>query len=281
MAAAGSKFGACVTEDGSVWTWGSNLFGQLGVRTHDIAGFSVPQHLSPHHFGKSRAAMVACGRDFTLILPEAGHVWTSGCIHWGLLGHNDAATLPKKHTFQQIDAACFGNIAVKMVAAGAAHCIAACASVDTRHAVWTWGRNDSGQLGHGTYDEVALPTLVANTAFGDGVVETIYAGFDYTMVVTCIGELFSCGNGSGGELGHGSTESYNTFQRVGGPYSALFGPRGGRSVACGAMYTIILAKDNAVWSCGNGSAPSLGTTDEQGPDILVPTLLPRVLVHNS
>ena len=281
MAAAGSKFGACVTEDGSVWTWGCNLFGQLGVRTYDIAGFCVPQHLPPHHFGKSRAAMVACGLDFTLILSEAGHVWTSGRNHSGVLGHNDAAISPEKHTFQQIDAAYFGNIAVTMVAVGASHCIAACASVDNRHAVFTWGRNDSGQLGNGSYDEVAVPKLVANTAFGDGVVETVYAGFDYTMVVTCIGELFACGNGSSGELGLGSTESYNTFQRVGGPSSALFGPRGVRSVACGAMHTIILAKDNAVWSCGNASAPSLGTTDEQGPDILVPTLFPGFLLHNS
>jgi alpha-tubulin suppressor-like RCC1 family protein len=280
MAAAGCKFGACVTEDGSVWTWGSNLYGQLGVGTYDIAGVPVPQHHSPLHFGKSRAAMVACGHDFTLILSEAGHVWTSGSNQWGVLGHNDAATFHKRHTFQQIDAACFGNVAVKMIAAGAEHCIAACACVDTRHRVWTWGRNDRGQLGQGTYKDVAVPTLVANTAFGDSVVESVHAGYDYTMVVTCIGELFSCGNGCSGELGLGSTDSYDSFQRVGGPFSALFGPRGVRTVACGTMHTIILARDNAVWSCGNGSAPCLGTTDEQGLDILHPTLLPRGLVHN-
>jgi len=278
MAAAGSKFAACVTEDGSVWTWGSNLYGQLAVHTYDMAGLSVPQHIAPRHFGKSRAAMVACGSDFTLVLTEAGQVWTSGSNSCGVLGHNDAANCRKKHTLTQFDAKYFGNVAVKMVAAGAAHCIAA--SGDAHRAVWTWGQNICGQLGLGTMDDAPVPVMVSNTAFGDGVVETVHACYDYTMVVTGIGELFSCGNGSGGELGLGNLLSYSSFQQVGGPNGILFGPRGVRTVVCSAMHTLILARNKTVWSCGNGSAPCLGTTDEHGPDILRPTQIPRVLMHN-
>ena len=96
MAAADSKFAACVTEDGSVWTWGSNLYRQLVVHTYDIPRLSVPQHISPLHFAKSRAAMVAFGHDFTLVLTEAGHVWTSGSNSWGVLGHNDTTTSRSK-----------------------------------------------------------------------------------------------------------------------------------------------------------------------------------------
>ena len=67
---------------------------------------------------------------------------------------------------------------------------------------------------------------------------------------------------------------------MGGQNSSLFGLRGVRTVACGSMHTIMLPKDNALWSCGKGSAPGLGTTDGQAPDSLYPTLVDRTLFHN-
>jgi len=278
MAAAGNKFGSCITDDGSVWTWGHNLYGQLGVHAYDMAGLFDPQQISPREFGRSRAAMLACGNDFTLVLTEAGHVWSSGSNSFGVLGHNDAAICRKKHTFQRMDPVCFGGSAVTMVAAGASHCIANALS---NNAVWTWGLNDSGQLGDGTTDNVGVPFMIPHGAFENGAVASIHAGHDYSMVVTAAGGLFSCGNGECGVLGLGNELSYSTFQRVGGHNSALFGPRGVRTVACGALHTIVLAKDGAVWSCGNGSAPGLGTTDGQAPHCLHPTPVDRALFHNQ
>jgi len=277
MVAAGNKFGSCITDDGSVWTWGHNLHGQLGVHTYDRTILCNPQQIPPRELGHSRAVMLACGQDFTLVLTEAGHVWSSGSNGSGVLGHNDVAICQKKHTFQKIDPAYFGNIAVTMVAAGAAHCIA---STHSNNMVWTWGSNDCGQLGNGTNNNMHVPSLIPNAVFGDTTVVSTHAGYDYSMVVTADGGLFACGNGENGELGLGLEISFSTFQRVGGHNSALFGPHGVHTVACGALHTIILAKDHTVWSCGNGSAPCLGTTDEQAPDSLYPTLIPGDYFQN-
>jgi alpha-tubulin suppressor-like RCC1 family protein len=160
-----------------------------------------------------------------------------------MLGHNDIAICREKHTFERMDPVCFSDFAVTMVAAGASHCIA---NTHSNNAVWTWGLNDSGQLGDGTNNNMDAPFLIPNAAFENGAVASIHAGHDYSMVVTEAGGLFSCGNGKCGILGLGNQLSYSTFQRVGGQNSTLFGPRGVRTVACGAMHTIMLAKDNAL-----------------------------------
>ena len=73
--AAGLSHTAAVTEDGSIYTWGSNLYGQLGHR--DFLARPLPARLAALH---GRAIQkLAVGLFHTAALDDAGQVHA-----WGL-----------------------------------------------------------------------------------------------------------------------------------------------------------------------------------------------------
>jgi hypothetical protein len=103
MASCGKQHSACVTEDGTLWLWGSPVNAQLhrtgclgtADNPSDVHMRPLPSHISPGVFGASPAVMVACGEDFTLLLTAAGKVWGCGkCMH-GQLGVD-----PADHRYQ-------------------------------------------------------------------------------------------------------------------------------------------------------------------------------------
>ena len=85
----GSHHTAVITEDGRVWVWGWNKFGQLG-RSHPIVSATplaigdIPQ----------RATIVACGESHTMVLTNNNHIWTWGSNRFGELGRDNASYLP-------------------------------------------------------------------------------------------------------------------------------------------------------------------------------------------
>ncbi|XP_014678636.1 PREDICTED: LOW QUALITY PROTEIN: probable E3 ubiquitin-protein ligase HERC4, partial [Priapulus caudatus] len=92
--AAGGAHSMLVTVGGSVYGWGSNRFGQLGLG--DEAPRGVPTVLRSLKFQKVRH--VACGEDHTVALTTEGGVFTFGAGMYGQLGHNskNSERLPRK-----------------------------------------------------------------------------------------------------------------------------------------------------------------------------------------
>ena len=84
---------------------------------------------------------------------------------------------------------------VTVIAAGHKH--SACITV--RGHLYTWGRGNSGQLGHGDKRERTQPQRVE----GIGEVSVVAAGQYHTLAATTDGKLWSWGQGSSGQLGHG------------------------------------------------------------------------------
>src|SRR5690606_37885342 len=61
-----------LASDGSVWTWGSNLLGELGV------GIPPIQSQAPQKVGIADVVDIAAGDHFTLALKSDGTVWAWG-----------------------------------------------------------------------------------------------------------------------------------------------------------------------------------------------------------
>jgi hypothetical protein len=85
-------------------------------------------------------------------------------------------------------------------------------------------------------------------------VTQLAAGQGHTLLVTDLGELYSWGDGSSGQLGHRLFESCRTPKRV-EPLRAAFI----RSVAAGASHSLALDDTGKVWSWGQGKKGQLGT----------------------
>lgn len=89
---------------------------------------------------------------------------------------------------------------VRRITAGKDHSL-----VVTRDgAVFTWGRGDSGQLGHGCYMDVSEPKQVMALSpliASDGIVEAA-GGNDFSLFLTHSGAAFVCGRDPSRALSH-------------------------------------------------------------------------------
>jgi len=192
--AAGHFFTLALGDDGTVWAWGRNNFGQLGNGrggwgTADWSGLPVQvQNLN-------NATAIAAGGGHAVALRENGTVWTWGNNFNGQLGDGTTAD---RNTPVQVR-----NLRdVTAIAGGANHTV----SLRDDGTVWTWGWNRQGQLGDGTTTQRNTPVWVRNLS---DVTEIAACG--HTVVIRGDGTVWAWGGNSSGQLGDGTvSESLNT-----------------------------------------------------------------------
>ena len=83
VVSSGDRFTAFIDENGTLWTCGSNRYGQLGIGTHGSgAGSDVPVRVM------DGVASVSCGADFAADIKTDGSLWRWGYYGYGQLGNN-------------------------------------------------------------------------------------------------------------------------------------------------------------------------------------------------
>ena len=125
-----------LTADGAVWSWGWGARGELGHG--DMQHQLLPKKVEA--LAGQRAVAVTAAGYHSIALTADGAVRSWGGGGSGKLGHGDGQDqlLPKK-----IEA--FADQHVVAVFAASGHSIALTAD----GAVFTWGKGESGRLGHG------------------------------------------------------------------------------------------------------------------------------------
>ncbi|XRB24369.1 U-box domain-containing protein [Pseudoscourfieldia marina] len=121
-------------------------------------------------------------------------------------------------------------------------------------AVYTWGRGEYGQLGHGDASDQHTPTRVE--ALASVSVRALACGSRHTAALTSDGAVYTWGHGAFGELGHSDTSSQLTPTRVDALASVSV-----RALACGVMHMAALTSDGAVYMSGYGDYGQLGHGD--------------------
>ena len=79
---AGSGHSLALTNDGSVWAWGNDFFGQLG---NDFPLLNQP---TPVPVSGLTGVTVSAGGNHSLVLTNDGKVWAWGNDQSGQLGNN-------------------------------------------------------------------------------------------------------------------------------------------------------------------------------------------------
>jgi len=192
--AAGQDYSVALAADGKVWTWGVNLFGQLGNGTTGRAGSpaAVP--------GITNAKSIAAGMSHVLVLKQDGTVWGWGNNSYGQLGGTaHAHYLPV--AIKGLPVPIAGMSGVRSVAAGAYNS----GIVNYNGSVWTWGNNSFGQLGDGTTSVSFAPKKV--NAVSDAVSMAIGAG--HVAVLRGDGAVYAFGRNTAGQLGNNTTSGSN------------------------------------------------------------------------
>ena len=142
-----------VKNDGTVWAWGDNGYGQLGDGTTTFR--ATPVQVSGLYGVVAAYAGRASSRN-SIALKADGTVWAWGNNDAGQLG--DGILSPSSYPVQVA-----GLFGVGLVDVGRDHGIAA----KSDGTFWTWGANNSGQLGDGTTAMRVVP--VQMSGIGDAV----------------------------------------------------------------------------------------------------------------
>ena len=136
-------------KDGTVWAWGSNLFGQLGN------GESGPGTDKPYAIqvkGISQIIAIAVGDTHSMALTKDGRIWAWGANTNGRLG-DGTSILRKTPVLVKNELATNTLTNINAIAAGDNHSMA----LRNDGIVLAWGKNDSGQLGDGSTSDRFVP----------------------------------------------------------------------------------------------------------------------------
>jgi alpha-tubulin suppressor-like RCC1 family protein len=186
--AAGGSHSLALKEDGTVWAWGDNSIGQLGLNDYD--GRLTPT-LVPELSG---IVAIAAGRYHSLALKSDGTVVAWGYNGNGQLGvgDTDSRTTPT---------AVAGLTDVVAISAGGYYSLA----LKRDGTVVAWGGNWYGALGLGDFDDRSVPTPIG----GLQDVTAISAGEGHSLALKGDGTVMAWGDNSGGDLGVGGWEQRN------------------------------------------------------------------------
>jgi len=113
--------------------------------------------------------------------------------------------------------------------------------------VWSWGRNDQGQLGDGS--QVSRSAPVKLTGFG-GVI-SVAAGSEYSLALKNDGTVWAWGRNVYGALGDGTSTNRLVPTQVSGLSNVV-------KIAAGEYHNIALKSDGTVWTWGQNSSGQLG-----------------------
>ena len=99
----------------------------------------------------------------------------------------------------------------------------------------------------------------------------VSAGSEHTALLTDMGSVLTCGNGSFGRLGHGNTRSLHLPHVV---QSLAVCRERIAMVAAGGEHTLALSSQGLVYAWGSGQCGrlGLGTEDDQSVPLLVTAL---------
>ncbi|HLG03194.1 MAG TPA: T9SS type A sorting domain-containing protein [Bacteroidia bacterium] len=205
--AGGHDFSLALKNDGTAWGWGANSFGQLGDSSNTTT--YTPRKVTI----LSGARSIAVGDWHCIALKNDSTAWTWGYGGSGRLGDN--SNLSKNAPVMVHGPNDVGFLTgIIAIAAGETFCLA----LKYDGTVWSWGKNDLGQLGDNSTTDRWTPVQVAGpggAGFLSGII-SIGAGARHAMALRNDGTLFTWGDNGSGQLGDGSYFTSTTPVQVNG-----------------------------------------------------------------
>ncbi len=231
IVSAGSSHNVALKPDGTVWTWGYQYYGKLGLG--DTTDLLIPTQVS----GLDSAVSVAAGGSHSLAAGADGTVWAWGYNSEGQLGigTNGVSSFTNRPVRLELN-----NVVA--VAAGDNHSLA----LLSNGTVQAWGRGAEGQLGNGSNAKTNQPVQVQ----GLSNVVAIAAGYNYSLALKSDGSLWSWGANGYGQLGIGIGGGQNVPRQV--PLVDVV------AMAAGSQHSVALKGDGTVWTWGANGSGQLG-----------------------
>jgi alpha-tubulin suppressor-like RCC1 family protein len=199
--------------DNTLWAWGYNGYGQLGL--NNTTNYNIPQQITTSGLNGTVVDIWAQGGDYGnfYVLTSTGYMYACGRNAQGQLG--DGSTT-QRNVLTLVKIWGTTTTRVKKFVMSDRQDATFCAVIDGSNNLWTWGHNNYGQLGHNDTTNRTTPTQVS---FNGTDVRNVWlrAGSEQSMYVTRTASLnpFSCGYNGYYNLGRSWTDTNRTHSNNG------------------------------------------------------------------
>ncbi len=289
----GSEFTIAIKSDGTLWGWGFNANGQLGMSS-TYQTLTTPTQLNEDIDWKE----IAAGSCHSLAIKNDGSLWGSGLNGNGQVGAGEEAQYEE---FVQIGT----DTDWVFIEAGYVSSYA----IKKDGSLWAWGYNGNAQLGVGDLEQKSTPTRVGSdndwqcvscgglfvlglkqdkslwqwgyyiTLDTSGYVydnistpfcvnsthnwKMVSAGFEAIFALTENGTIWAYGDNSNYELGDSSIIFTDEFTQI-------TQDSNWNSIEAGSIYTFAINKNGELFGWGNNMYGQLGI-EETNDFIQIPT----------
>eukprot|EP01041_Mallomonas_annulata_P001258 gene1258-2435_t len=237
---AGNEHSVFITKEGALYVSGYNDNGQCGIgTTHQVRIPAVVPSLEGEEITQVH---VYNGCEHTLLITKDGKLYSFGYNYRGQLGLGSTTSESTPRAVRSL-------LSKKVITAACSYHHSVVLTTDG--AIYTFGRNDCGQLGHGDNIDRKTPHLVTNHPKN---VLALSCGQFHSVIVTKTGTVFSCGKNDYGQLGLEGIELAKTYTKVfGAPESEAIS-----QVCCGYYHTLLLSQNGVVYGFGRNDYGQLG-----------------------
>ncbi|MBA9085094.1 alpha-tubulin suppressor-like RCC1 family protein [Fontibacillus solani] len=258
---AGGDHSGLIDENGSLWMWGDNYYGQLG----NDGGGNVKTKWGdfyqtvPIKVLDSVISVSSSGRN-TAAIKADGSLWMWGENYDGQFGNGS-----KKGSLVPLKV--MDNVAAVSLGGGSVTSSYA-AAIKTDGSLWMWGVNDYGQLGNGTTKNSLVPVKVM-----DNVASVSLSKSRYVAAIKTDGSLWMWGDNANGQLGNGYVgnqkyhDGFDFVLKQNIPVKVMDNVA---SVSLGFMHTAAVKTDGSLWTWGFNEGGRLGNGLKGTKNIIEP-----------
>lgn len=258
--ACGSSHGGFLLENGSLFMFGSGVYGRLGTGHERVVSTPTPVRMTWQTLLEQQA------KSHRKNSKSASTSRKSSMAAVGATAEPTTASVATK----DLDPGEEEDVLFTDISCGDRHTLLlgsrSCASAASggrpvaKNSIITFGDGMNGRLGigderdqwtgalvswfkSGRYQTAALPSIAA-----------VCAGISHSAAISASGELFTWGNGTDGQLGHSSFESEWIPRQV-----EFFQNVAIASVRCGGKHTVAISRIGVVYTWGRANEGQLGT----------------------
>jgi prepilin-type N-terminal cleavage/methylation domain-containing protein len=237
---AGDQNTCAVKNDGTLWCWGINQYGEAGRGT--TGGRQTTPGQISQATGLTNVTSVHVKDNVVCALKNDGTVWCWGYGNDGATGDGTSNTYNQPNQVTGLtDITYFqGNGGESTFCA-----------VKNDGTAWCWGANWEGQAGNGTIGTAAPAPVQVSQATGLTNAQQIAVGEKNVCVIKNDGTLWCWGDGSGGMIGDGGTSDQLTAVQV--PMLTNV-----KQVDVDDISACALKNNGSVWCWGSNTEGQLG-----------------------
>ena len=215
---------------GDLFAWGSNTFGELGVG--DNSNRQTPDIV---YYGFYDWKTISSKNNSAAVINYNGSLYTWGNNTDGQLGNGangaeNSSNVPVPITTLCVDVSCgYRHMAI----------------VKNDGTLWSWGNGQYGQLARGSNTNLSnIPIQISSLSY-----KKVFCGNDCTFGINIYDNLYAVGRNDYGQLGAGDTVNKTSITLISGSF---------KSISSGEFHTVGITLTNQLRATGRNDYGQLG-----------------------